>query len=126
MRAAAAADCDRHRNGETPLPAEDELYYGPGGDTCRLCNLCVTNGHLRHMRDMNPVVVVFDHANVTDAQLAALEQLPRCTDLFLHGEKIGDPALEHVARMPMLRTLSLEGTLVTDAGLAAPETVGEA
>ena len=54
---------------------------------------------------------------VTDADLAAVAQLPRLRELNLRETLVSDPGLEAVAGLGNLEFLGLTGTLVTDAGL---------
>jgi hypothetical protein len=55
---------------------------------------------------------------VTDADVRALQGLPRLRSLGLMGAPIGDEALAVMKTLPSLRVLNLIGTKVTDAGLA--------
>jgi penicillin V acylase-like amidase (Ntn superfamily) len=54
---------------------------------------------------------------VTDANVAALQGLPKLASLGLMGAPIGDKALEVMKTLPALRILNISGTKVTDAGL---------
>jgi Leucine-rich repeat (LRR) protein len=50
--------------------------------------------------------------------LSRLPKLPSLREMILHGTRLKDDDLLYVARLPNLRTLELEETLVTDAGFA--------
>jgi hypothetical protein len=54
---------------------------------------------------------------VSDADLAALESLPRLRRLYLGGAHITDAGLDHIRRLTELQKLYLADTPVTDAGL---------
>jgi len=54
---------------------------------------------------------------VTDADVRALQGLPKLRSLGLMGAPIGDQALEVMRTLPALRELNVIGTKVTDAGL---------
>ncbi len=55
---------------------------------------------------------------LTDADVRALQGLPKLHTLGLMGAPIGDAALEVMKTLPSLRALNIIGTKVTDAGLA--------
>jgi len=57
----------------------------------------------------------------TDAQMAALAQIPCVTSLSLGRSEVTDAGLAHVAGLTSLGSLNLSYTKVTDAGLAALE-----
>ena len=64
------------------------------------------------------VIKVYLHNTaVQDADLAALEKLPKLKNVFLGKTQIGDAGLEYLQRASELQTLSLNSTRVTDAGL---------
>ncbi len=56
-------------------------------------------------------------AEVTDAGLKHIEDLPRLEWLHLDDTQVTDAGLEHLAALVQLRHLSLNGTRITDAGL---------
>ncbi|MDB5391893.1 MAG: hypothetical protein JWM11_7539 [Planctomycetaceae bacterium] len=65
-----------------------------------------------------PVLKVYLHSTkVQDADLAALEKLPRLQNLFLGRTKISDAGLGHLQKASHLETLSLNSTAVTDDGI---------
>lgn len=67
---------------------------------------------------LRPVLKVYLHSSkVQDADLAALQKLPRMQNLFLGRTAIGDKGLEFLKDATQLKTLSLNGTRVTDEGL---------
>lgn len=55
---------------------------------------------------------------VTDGDLAHLQQLGTVRGLFLFETRIGDGGLQHIKYLRSLEVLNLESTNVTDAGLA--------
>ncbi|MGH9870077.1 MAG: C45 family autoproteolytic acyltransferase/hydrolase [Candidatus Polarisedimenticolia bacterium] len=55
--------------------------------------------------------------SLTDADVRALEGLPKLRTLGFMGAPIGDAALEVMKTLPSLRQLNIIGTKVTDAGL---------
>jgi penicillin V acylase-like amidase (Ntn superfamily) len=55
--------------------------------------------------------------SLTDADVRALQGLPKLKSLGLMGAPIGDEALEVMKSLPALRELNVIGTRVTDAGL---------
>ena len=64
------------------------------------------------------VIKVYLHnTTVQDADLAALEKLPKLKNVFLGKTQIGDAGLESLQGASELQTLSLNSTRVTDAGL---------
>jgi hypothetical protein len=54
---------------------------------------------------------------VTDEGIAALKDWKRLRRLNLHGTKIGDAGLEHIAGIATLESLNVGNTLMTDVGL---------
>ncbi|MES1261591.1 MAG: hypothetical protein ABUS49_07645 [Acidobacteriota bacterium] len=54
---------------------------------------------------------------VTDEGLAAIKDWKKLRRLNLHGTKIGDTALEHIAGISPLEALNVGSTLMTDVGL---------
>ena len=68
-------------------------------------------------KDQCVVKVYLHNTAVKDADLAALEKLPKLRNLFLGKTQIGDAGLEHLQKSGELQTLSLNSTRVTDIGL---------
>jgi hypothetical protein len=68
---------------------------------------------LRDLEELN-----LGNPAVTDADVRALQGLPKLRSLGLMGASIGDEALEVMKTLPALRILNIVGTKVTDAGLA--------
>ena len=64
------------------------------------------------------VGVNLNDRNITDAGLAHLAALPQLRELWLDGNQITDAGLAHLAALPQLQKLFLDGTQITDAGLA--------
>jgi internalin A len=56
--------------------------------------------------------------HTTDADIAALRQMPRLEYLWVTGPQVTDAAMAHIGEMKSLHILYLTGTSVTDAGLA--------
>jgi penicillin V acylase-like amidase (Ntn superfamily) len=56
--------------------------------------------------------------SLTDADVRALQGLPKLKSVGLMGAPIGDESLEVMKSLPALRELNVIGTKVTDAGLA--------
>jgi len=54
---------------------------------------------------------------VTDADVRAIQGLPKLNSLGLMGASIGDSALEVMKTLPALRILNISATKLTDAGL---------
>jgi hypothetical protein len=92
----------------------------------------VTDAGLAHVQDMKQLVELsLVDTKVTDAGLVHLADHPRLFTLFLNNDAITDQGLTHLATMPMMLvgerkigrvglagTISLNGTQVTDSGLA--------
>jgi internalin A len=54
---------------------------------------------------------------VTDEGIAAIKDWKKLRTLNLHGTKVSDTALEHIAGIPTLESLNVGSTLMTDVGL---------
>ena len=67
--------------------------------------------------DRRVIKVYLHNTAVQDADLAALEKLPKLKNVFLGRTQIGDAGLEYLQGASELQTLSLNSTQVTDAGL---------
>lgn len=53
----------------------------------------------------------------TDKDLAVLKDIPEIYSLSLHGAKLTDEALSHIAALPRLTTLNVRDTLISSAAL---------
>jgi penicillin V acylase-like amidase (Ntn superfamily) len=67
------------------------------------------------LRDLETVNL--GNAATTDADVRALQALPKLKSLGLMGAPIGDATIAALAKFPALRILNLSDTKVTDAGL---------
>ncbi|MDX1925530.1 MAG: hypothetical protein SFV81_03370 [Pirellulaceae bacterium] len=66
----------------------------------------------------NPLLVVsFEGAEFSDADLADIEQLPNLSTLTLKNRPITDEGLSHIKSLPRLSALNLSGTRITDRSL---------
>jgi Leucine-rich repeat (LRR) protein len=85
--------------------------------------------------DTPPVVCEFSGPETGDAALASLDQLAEVDWLSVSGSRgrfappgrtlVGDAGLEHLRRLPRLRSLFLAGSRITDTGLANIESLSE-
>ncbi len=71
--------------------------------------------------DRRVIKVYLQSSSVRDADLSAVEKLPKLRNLFLGKTQISDTGLEHLRHSHELQTLSLNSTPVTDIGLTALE-----
>ncbi|MBL8826579.1 MAG: hypothetical protein JNM18_06300 [Planctomycetaceae bacterium] len=79
-----------------------------------------TGGRLSELRDKSRLWnLQFTKTGVTDAALAALVDLPAIEELWLQKTAISDVGLQHLAGCQNLRLVSVAGTKVTPAGVAA-------
>lgn len=70
-------------------------------------------GKLRGVTDLNLYYAEY----VTDQGIAAIKDWKKLRRLNLHGTKISDTALEHIAGITTLESLNVGSTLMTDVGL---------
>lgn len=70
--------------------------------------------------DADPLILAVDFSNsqVTDADLAQLQELPSIGILDFTNTAITDEGLKHLAKYPNLVILTLSDTKVTDEGIA--------
>jgi hypothetical protein len=67
-----------------------------------------------------PITMIdLHHSNVTDSDLALLEDLTSLRSLNLYGTRITDSGLAHLSNLKGLATLQLNSTAIADAGLAS-------
>lgn len=96
---------------------------GPGGNSDEAAAVAAIQklGGKVEFNDATPdkqvVKVYLNSTGVQDADLAALQKLPRLKNLFLGRTKITDAGLEHIQKASNLETLSLNSTAITDVGL---------
>ena len=57
-------------------------------------------------------------SQVTDLGLASLAKLPQLKTLSLDSTKVSDQGMQHVAKVSTLESLSLSGTTISDSGVA--------
>jgi hypothetical protein len=118
----------------TRFPALRSLDLGEGGVTNRglihcqhmsqleelslMMNEDVGNSGIRHLRTVSPVRILnlTEVPSVTNAGLAAVQDLPDLQQLYVLGTRIRDRGMVHLERMPTLEVLELPAT-ITDAGL---------
>lgn len=101
--------------------------YGKGGHSRQgetwVRNPRIKDGlaHLRHLRSLNNLTInnykVRDADNITDADLAHLENLTRLESLSLTGLTISDAGLASLLGLENLRQLSLNDVALTEIGL---------
>jgi hypothetical protein len=69
--------------------------------------------NLRNITDLNLYYAEY----VTDEGIAAIKDWKKLARLNLHGTKVSDTALEHIAGITTLQSLNVGSTLMTDVGL---------
>lgn len=65
------------------------------------------------------VLLNLENANVSDAGIGALPDLPRLRCIDLDGTRVTDAAMERIAMFRNLEEIWIEGTAVSDRGLAS-------
>ena len=84
------------------------------------CDSAAESGRVwRQLRDLNQLQeLVFEGANISDQDLAAVEGKPSLLKLDISSTGVGDQGLAHLKGLSGLKDLLLEGTKVTDVGTA--------
>lgn len=124
MWALAPAGCsDRYRLAD-PEPAEatlaEQIQAVRQGESREIRLELAAAGDLAPVHDLPGLKrLILERATVTDAGIAALQDLPALEEVRIFGGHIGDAALEHLCSFASIQRLNLPETEITDQGLAA-------
>ena len=127
-RAAASATAAAPASPSPAAPSETQLALEAAGGTVEVEGERVIGVSLVKATSLETVLPLLQQLTdleklnlgnpaVIEADVRALEGLPKLHSLGLMGAPIGDDALEVLKTLPSLRVLNIGGTKVTDAGL---------